>query len=401
MEYNIQVEQALACIKKHVQPIRDTETIPITEANMRVLAQDIYANFDQPPFPRSPIDGYACRAKDLVGASKEHPVHLQVHTQIDAGMYYEQTIPEGSCVRIMTGAPIPASLDCCVYQEKTDYGESVVAIYEAVASYGNYAPKGEDFQKGSLVIAKDTTLTSLEIGLLAALGVANVSVYRKVKVAILTSGDELVDAEETLRNGTIYNANAAILQSRLQQFPVDIVAIHHIRDDVLQASQILQELANRADLIISTGGVSVGKKDIFHEALPMAKATTLYNKIAMKPGGPSLFGVLNDTYISCLSGNPFGAMVNLEVQSFAILAALSRSSAFTHHKVEAKLLTPFLKSGGNRRFVRAFYKDGIVQVPTKHASGVLSSLVGCNCLIDVEANSPTLEVNEKVRVWLL
>ena len=189
---NLTVEEALEQLLSHTEVIQETETVSLLKSKGRILAEDIKAELDNPPFDRSPIDGYACKAEDLAGASLSTPVCLKVTREVDAGDYSEETVKKGEGVRIMTGAAVPAGCDCCVRQEDTDYGEDTVQIYKEHKQWENYCFRGDDFKKGTVMLQKGTRIDFIETGILASMGVAEVTVRRRPRVAILTTGDEVI-----------------------------------------------------------------------------------------------------------------------------------------------------------------------------------------------------------------
>ena len=199
----ISVEQAMEQILQYTPVINETEEVELNKAGGRILAQDMVAEFNNPPFDRSPVDGYACKAEDLAGASSEHPVKLKVMEEIDAGQYSERVVESGQAVRIMTGAAIPKGCDCCIFQEDTDYGEETVEIYREVKQWDNYCFAGEDFKKGTTLLKKGTHIGYVEAAVLAGMGAAKVPVYRRPKVVLLTTGDEVVEPGNPLPAGKI------------------------------------------------------------------------------------------------------------------------------------------------------------------------------------------------------
>ena len=213
----ISVEQAVEQILQHTPVINETEETELNKAGGRVLAQDMVAGFDNPPFDRSPVDGYTCKAEDLAGATKEHPVRLKVMEEIDAGQYSEREIQQGQAVRIMTGAAIPNGCNCCIYQEDTDYGEDTVEVYSEQKRWSNYCFSGEDFKKGTTLLKKGTHIGYVEAAILAGMGVAKVPVYRQPRIVLLTTGDEVVEPGIPLPKGKIYNSNMTMLSARLRE----------------------------------------------------------------------------------------------------------------------------------------------------------------------------------------
>lgn len=399
---NVSVEQALELIHQQVKKVERKETRNLNDALGYVLAETIYAPMYNPPFDRSPIDGYALRAQDSIGASKETPVTLTVVEEIDAGQYTERFVQPGEAVRIMTGAPIPKGCDCCIRQECTDYGEETVQIYQEMKEHDNYCDCGEDIQKGNLLVEAGTKLSFVEIGILSSVGITEVTVYEKPKVALVTTGDEVIAPGEPLRPGKIYNSNLAMMKARFEELGYPFSIIECETDDANALAKRLERLSTQVDAIITTGGVSVGKKDILHESLPRINANRIFWRVLLKPGTPTIFSMYKKTPILSLSGNPFGALTNTELLVRPMLAILAQDTSLVPKRVTGKMEDEFLKESKGRRFVRAYYENGSVFLPQGlHSSGVLSSMVGCNCVIDITAGTKRLLKGDRVTVVLL
>ena len=224
------VEQALEALLEHTKVIEETETVPLLQACGRVLAKDMIAGFDNPPFDRSPVDGYACKAEDITDASESHPVQLTVLEEIDAGQYSRVTVEKGQAVRIMTGAAIPKGCDCCVRQEDTDYGEETVRIFRPTGQWQNYCYQGENFKNRTVLLKKGDKIGFIEAGILASMGVIKVKVYRRVRAAVLTTGDEVMAPGKRLIPGKIYDCNQGLLAARMKEFGAELVEVAAIED---------------------------------------------------------------------------------------------------------------------------------------------------------------------------
>lgn len=380
----VTVEQAVELILAQTAVMAETEEAELLQAVGRILAQDMVTAFDNPPFDRSPVDGYACRASDVRNASKEKPVMLIVTEEIDAGQYSEREIRPGQAVRIMTGAAIPPGCDCCIRQEDTDYGEEIVAVYGPQKKWDNYCFAGEDFKKGTVLLKKGTRLGYVEAAVLAGMGISRVPVYRQPRVVLLTSGDEVVEPGKTLPPGKIYNSNLTMLAARLQDFGIRPFYAASIGDDAAIMADTLCRTAKEADVIITTGGVSVGKKDIMHEALHRIGAERIFWRVRVKPGMPTLFSVYQGVPIISLSGNPFGVAVTAELLIRPLLHKMMQDDTLVLTRVKGILKDSFEKPIRGRRMVRAFYENGSFHLPDGlHSNGVLSSMAGCNCLLDI------------------
>ena len=399
-EMMVELRRAQELLLERTKRMIETEFISLWDAVNRVLAEDIYAGHDQPPFPRSPLDGYALQSSDIKGASKEHPVTLTVIDEVDAGYVSRAYVEEGTAVRIMTGAPIPDGADCIVGQEDTDYGEETVEIYEEIQAYENYCYAGEDYKAGTKILEKDTLLGHVEAGILASLGVEEVRVYRRPRVSVLTTGDETILPGEPLGPGKIYDSNLYTLATRLTSLGIDVIHRDHVDDDSGAAVKWIKANAEESDIIITTGGVSVGRKDIMHEVTERLGCEQIFWKILIKPGMPTLCAQYRETLLICLSGNPFGAAVNLELLVRPVLAKQTGRKDLELKRVSAVAENGFPKRSGVTRYVRAYYEDGRVRIPEgSNASGILSSMRGCNCLMEIPAG--TVSVGKGDRVWVV
>ena len=416
----ISVEQAMEQILQYTPVINETEEVELNKAGGRILAQDMVAEFNNPPFDRSPVDGYACKAEDLAGASSEHPVKLKVMEEIDAGQYSERAVEHGQAVRIMTGAAIPKGCDCCVYQERTDYGEDFVEIYTEQKQWDNYCFTGEDFKKGTTLLKKGTYIGYVEAAVLAGMGAAKVPVYRQPRIVLLTTGDEVVEPGNPLPAGKIYNSNMTMLSARLRELGIEPFYMEAVKDDPQIMAEKLKEAAEQADMIITTGGVSVGKKDIMHESLRLLNAERIFWRVKMKPGMPTLFSVYNKegsnesvsekcmakVPVISLSGNPFGVAVTVELLIRPALEKTMQNPVIGLKEVTGVMADDFVKGIKGRRFIRAYWEDGKFHLPNGlHSNGVLSSMAGCNCLIDTKTmedqESKSLNTGDKVSAILL
>lgn len=400
----ITLEQAEDLVLAHTKVITDTEEIPLLQTSGRLLAEDMAAAFDNPSFDRSPIDGYACKAADVADASREDPARLKVTREIDAGQYSTEEIQKGQAVRIMTGAAIPPGCDCCIRQEDTDYGEEEVCIYRPEKAWGNYCFRGEDFKTGDVLLKKGTLLNFVETGVLAGMGRTTVPVYRLPRAAVFTTGDEVILPGEPLPPGKIYNSNQTLLAARLLSLGVQLAYVSSIPDEPPAMAQALREAAPNVDVIFTTGAVSVGKKDIMHEALSLIQAERVFWRVLVKPGMPTLFSTYQGIPILSLSGNPFGVAVMAELLARPMIQKMKQDDSLKLVRVQGTMHDSFEKPSKGRRFVRAYWDQaqGVFCLPSGlHSNGILSSMAGCNCLIDIKAGSPALQPGDAAEAILL
>lgn len=399
----IALEQAVELICARAKKSEKIEEIAVKEAGGYLLAEDIYAGLDNPPFPRTPVDGYAVRAEDVTGAGKETPVALNVVGCIYAGEDGQsKKIGPGEAMRIMTGAPFPQGSDCAIRQEDTNYGEDTVLVYREHKAYENFCFQGEDYRADALLLKKGEVITFAEQGILSAIGKTKVKVFAKPEIRLFTTGDEVCAPGNPLLPGKIYDSNAMMVSCRLRELGIEPAEISHVADREEVLAETLRKACETADVIITTGGVSVGKKDILHGALEKLGAEKVFWRVLIQPGTPSIFSVYENTLIISLSGNPFGAMANLELLVRPLLYQMTGDVRYAMEIREGVMADEFPKKSKGRRFVRAIYRDGEVTLPEGiYSSGAIGTLRGCNCLLDIPEGTPPLMIGEKVKVWML
>ena len=401
MRTRIELEEARALMAESVRPL-GVEQVSRQEALGRTLAEDVTAPLDQPPFDRSPLDGYALRSADLTGASPEHPVSLRVVETVYAGGVPSRVLGPGEAIRIMTGAMLPRGCDCVLQHERTDNGLEQVQIYAALSPHDNYCDRGEDYRTGEVLLPAGTVVDAAAVGVLASAGLSSVPVRRRPVVRVLSTGDEVVSPDlHPLPAGKIYGSNQELLTARLRELGVSDVRGLLIGDDPREVADTMAQLLGECDLLITTGGVSAGDKDIFHEALPLLGVERVFWKVNLKPGTPAMYSLWQGQPILSLSGNPFAAAATFELLARPRLAALTGESRFSLRSRTAVVEGSFPKASPGRRFLRGFYQEGRVSLTGKNDSGMLASLVGCNCLVDLPAGSPPVQEGQTVTVLLL
>ena len=384
----MEIEECIDLFLEKVTPVSETERVHLTGACGRVAAKDICAAEPVPAFPKSAMDGYAVCAAEVVCASREKPVILDVLGENCAGDCNELPYVTNSAVRVMTGAYIPEGFDAVIRQEDTDYGMERVAVYAPVKPYMNYCKIGEDMKSGEIAVQKDSLITPLHVGLLAGIGTEYVDVYRQLRVALISTGSELMPIGTALEKGKIYNSILYILKAAVEREGFVVSYERVCADEELSLGRMLAEAADCADIVITTGGVSVGKKDLLPAALERAGAKRLFARANIQPGTPTIGSVLNGTPILSLSGNPYAAVVNFEIYFWELAAAMTRNHGLEPVVRTAVLKSDYPKINKLRRFVRAYEEHGEVFLPTQtHASSVISNMTQCNCYLDIAAET--------------
>lgn len=397
---DITLEQAVELLLQH-SPKPQKEAVPLTEALGRIVAEDIRASFDNPPFDRSPLDGYALIAADTARATAAKPARLRLAGEECAGDFYAARVHPGEAVRIMTGGAMPQGTDAVIRQEDVKVAGEEVLIPYPLRHHENYCFAGEDIRRGAVLVTAGETITAARLAVLASQGVASVPVWRRPRVAVASTGDELVMPGTPLTPGKIYNSNLFLVAGRLRELGCDVAVMGVVPDEAEPAARRLAEKSAWADLLLTTGGVSVGKKDIMHDVVTYMGAERLFRGVQMKPGYPAIGYRLKAAMGLALSGNPFAAYATFELIARPLLAKLAGRGETALPRRRAVLLDAFPKESRGRRFVRAFYEEGRVHLPEQHASGSLFSAAGCNAFVDIPPGTGKLEKGAEVDVVLL
>ncbi|MFB3886672.1 MAG: gephyrin-like molybdotransferase Glp [Thermodesulfobacteriota bacterium] len=399
----ITVEEALDKILVPIQPL-GAEKVSILEALGRVIAEDIDANRDIPPFDHSGMDGYAVRAEDVRNADPQHPVRLDVIEDLPAGFVSAKTVSRGEAIRIMTGAPIPKGADAVIPVEYTEKEEGAVAILKAVLPGACLRRAGEDVKKGARVISTGDFIRPAEVGMLASLRRSFVSVYQRPRVAILCTGEELVDVDGELEEGRIVSSNSYTLAAQVKDcgaVPVRLGIARDRREEIRE--KLLQGF--QADVLLSSAGVSVGDYDFVKGVLNDLGMEMVFWRVAMKPGMPLAFGRIQGQPVFGLPGNPVSSMVCFEQFVRPSLLKMMGHRQIFRPIVEAFLKEDIHKEPGRRHFVRAFVMaeaNGYVVTTTgDQGAGILRLMVKANGFIIIPEDQKVVRAGEKVKVQLL
>ena len=382
-------EQAIELLTANSNEILDSEEISLINSVGRVISEDYFAIFDNPPFDRSPLDGFALKSEDT-----NVPRRLKVIGEECAGDFFSGEIKSGECLRIMTGAAMPKGSDCVIRQEDVDFDGENIFITKKLAHHENYCFAGEDIKANSLLAAKNSTLTAAHVAVLASQGFNSVKVYRKPRIAVASTGDELINPDEKLSPGKIYNSNLYLIASRLIEMGFKPKILGNLPDNAENCSKILSEL--EIDLLITTGGVSVGKKDIMHDVVKKI-GEKIFWRVLIKPGAPVIGWKCKNFLGIALSGNPFAAYATFELLVRPVLTKISRKNVM-YRKNRGILADDFPKKSFGRRFIRAKLENGKIYLPKRHESGSLYSAVGCNALVDIPAGSDALFAGSEVEI---
>jgi len=412
----ISVDQALDKILGSVS-VLEAEPAPILETVGQVLAEDIYASFGIPPLDNSAMDGYAVRAEDTAGASPQSPRLLRVIDTVMAGSISEREVVPGTAVRIMTGAPIPRGADAVARFEITDAAQRKdatreVAILAEVKLGNDLRRAGEDIARGARVLGRWTVIRPAEVGVLASLGRTEVAVIRRPRVAILVTGDELVDIKKPLPAGKIYDSNTYSLAALVRRYGgiPQVLGLASDSEDLLRA-KLNQSLD--ADMLITTGGVSLGDFDLVKDVLAR-EGELVFWRVRMRPGNPLAFGrikgrskkgVAKEIVHLGLPGNPVSAMVTFEVFACPAMLKMMGRQNLAKPTIEAIIEEPMDNGSGFRIFARAIVEERsgryFARLTGPQGSGILTSMSRANGLVVVPEDRLRVAKGESVPVMML
>lgn len=399
----ISMEDALEIVLKQVS-VLSSERVKLLSSLGRVLSENIYSDFDIPGFNRAAMDGYAVVAKDTVHACPDRPVTLKVIDEVPAGFKVKSAISSGKAIRIMTGAVLPEGADAVVMVEYTEARGDKVMVFRSVKKGENVSFSGEDVKKGELVLSRGTLIRPQEVGMLAALGKTEVYVTRKPKVAIISTGDELIEPGRTLEKGKIYDSNSFSLFSQVLKCGADPERIGIVPDD---KDELLHKvkMGLSSNILLLSGGVSEGKYDLVKEVLMEAGVKPLFWKVAVKPGKPTFFGIKERTLVFGLPGYPVSSMMNFEnLVKPAIFKMLGREG-YKRIKIRAVLKGEIKNSSGRKNFIRVrlIEENGrYLAIPApSQKSGVLKSMVWANAVVVLSTDVRKVENGEEVLVEIL
>jgi molybdenum cofactor synthesis domain-containing protein len=391
----VPIEEAQRIIAAHVAPLGLEEVSSLT-AEGRVLAEDVFAGEDQPDVPKAAVDGYALRAAD--GAAER-----RVLAEITAGATHTATLPPGAAVRIMTGAPLPSGADAVIMVEQTDERDGVLHVERVVNQGDSIHTIGQDIARGAQVLTRGTTLGAAEIGLLATVGRVRVPVYRRPSVAVLATGDEVHEPDAPLGAGGIRDSNRYALMAAAREAGCETISLGIARDDqVLQRAAILEGL-ERADLLLTSGGVSMGTRDLIKPLLAEL-GTVHFGRIAFKPGKPTTFATIHDKLVFGLPGYPVSSLVSFEVFVRPALRRLQGDARPERPRIRVTLLEPIKAPSDRPECQRAIvsWRDGQLTARSTGAQGSsrLLSLRGANALLLVPGDGQTYPAGAEIEALL-
>ena len=395
------VEQAREYIKAFLSPVKETERVHLHVALGRVLAEEIHARHNVPNHDNSAMDGYAFNADDLAQGT----THLKITGAAFAGNALNGSFEKGACIRIMTGAAIPVGADTVIAQERVEVDGEFIQFNDTPNRGANVRYAGEDLKAGQVVLNVGHQISPADLGLIASLGIGEITVYRKLKVCFFSTGDELASIGSTLKSGQIFDSNRYTLFGMLARMGVEIHDLGAIPDDPILLEKTLIQAAENSNVILTSGGVSVGEADYMKQLLQKL-GQVLFWKIAMKPGRPLAFGKIGNAHYFGLPGNPVAVMVTFyQFVRQAMLVLMGQTNPAAIPILNVICTSPIRKLKGRTEFQRGILfvgEDGNWQVKTtgNQSSGVLSSMSQANCFIVLDDDVGNVEAGTTVKVQL-
>ncbi len=389
------VKNAIKLISDN-QRLTDSEEISIHDAHKRVLAEDIMAYHDSPPFDKSAMDGFAVIAENTFGASQSVPKEFKIVDAISAGDFSEKTVGEGEAIVIATGAPIPNGANAVIMKEYTTTDGDDLTIYSQVTPGENVSPKSEDIKKGEKILDKNTFIRYQELGLIASAGYDTVKVFKKPKVKVIITGNELVEpTKEEIDKAKIINSNQFTIKAMIEDSGA-IAEIDHAGDTFDEVKEAILEASKDFDVIMTTGGTAISKGDVVLDVVDDI-GEILFHGVAMRPGKPAGAGIVNDKIIFTFSGQPVAAMGQFDVFARKYLFEM-QGRAFDFHVVKRESQLKVPSQLGRTDFIRAVSDDENAKHVLNRGSGIIRSMVEANSYIIIDENDEGYQKGDIVDV---
>jgi molybdenum cofactor synthesis domain-containing protein len=395
MKALISLEEGLRILLDCVTPMTRTERVGLFEATGRVLADLVVAEMPVPPFPRAAMDGYAVIAEDTFGAGNFNPARLELIEVIHAGEIAKREVARGTCIQVATGSPIPDGADAVVQVEDTELEEERVKIYKPAYPRQNVSPQGEDIRAGREVLTPGTSLDPSKIGVLAALGIPEVSVFARPSVAVIPSGNEIVNPGDPLEPGKIYDINSYTLSALVRNAGATPHLFPVMKDTLEDVRRSLHD-ALACDVIVLSGGSSVGERDVMLEAVE-GMGEVKFHGVAVKPGKPTLCAVIEGRLVLGMPGYPTSCLTNGYGLLLPVLRKMGRLPESRTGTFELPMSRRYTSTTGRHQYLPIRVVNGEV-VPVFKESGAITSMADAEGYIEIAANVDLVEKGERVRV---
>ena len=389
----ITVEEALDLVNKNIVPSNQKETKSVLDSLNQTLFEDVYSPINMPPFRQSAMDGYAVNLHDDLSYS--------IIDEVKAGDGHQPVLKPGDAVRIFTGAAIPDTSNGVVIQEKVKVDGNKIILENQVPLNDNIRPLGEQVKNGDIALKKGTKLTPAAVGFLISLGITEVTVFQKPSIAIIVTGNELVQAGQPLTYGKIYESNSALLLSAMNNLDFSNVTIHQVDDDYASTLSKLDKVISENDMVVITGGISVGDYDFVGKALLELGVNQIFYKVKQKPGKPLFFGKKEETVIFALPGNPAAALSCFYLYVNPSLQKISGNTNYSLVRTKAKSTLNYTKKGDRAQFLKAIYNNNEVTILEGQSSAMLQTFALANALVYVPADLYNININDNLEVICL
>jgi len=390
-------EEALKTALDSARPIERAERVPIEESSGRVLAEGIVADEYVPPFDRAAMDGYAVKAEDTYGTSNLDPRNFKLVAVLHAGESTSARVNKSECIRIATGCPVPPGADAVVMVEFTEETEGKVSVFRAVHPGANISPKGEDIRKGEVILEKGELLTPAKVGVLAALGRRAVLVYEKPRVVVVPTGTEVVDVGSELKEGQVYDVNSYTLTSVLSGNGASVTKSPIVPDSFEQLKSAIARFLDH-DLVIFSGGSSVGEKDLLVKVVEES-GKVLFHGVQIKPGKPTLLGLVKGRPVFGMPGYPTSCLSNAYVFLVPVIRKMARLPEKKPVTVKVRMGKRIVSASGREQFLPVKVTDGRAY-PVFKRSGDITSMAKADGYIILPVNLDVIEEGEEVTVTL-
>ena len=389
----ITITEAIRLIKLTASPLLKDRIKPLIDSEGYELYRDVHSPIHMPPFRQSAMDGYALNLH----------AHLDYTLigEIKAGDGHRVHLDPGEAVRIFTGAAVPETGNAVVMQEKVTINGTKITLDETPLENHNIRPLGAQVKKGDVALKKGTKLRPAAIGYLTSLGITKVSVFKKPRIAIVSTGNELIKAGHPLTHGKIYESNSAMLQNALENLKFDDISLHSVEDTYEPTRDLLKSVMSTNDLVIITGGISVGDYDFVGKALTELKIVEHFYKVKQKPGKPLLFGQKENTLLFALPGNPAAALTCFYIYVYIAVQKMMNKGTLELPRISAQSKSSFIKKGERPQFLKAIYTENKVEILEGQSSAMLQTFAVSNALVFLPEDVSEININDWVETILL
>lgn len=389
----ISVEDAILLVKNTAKPLLKKTIKPVAKSGGYLLFEDVKSPINMPPFRQSAMDGYAVNLHDSL--------NYNLIDEVKAGDGHQPILKKGDAIRIFTGAAVPDTANAVMMQEKVRTNGNIISFEHQIDENINIRPLGEQVKTGEVALKKGTKLTPAAIGYLTSLGITEVAVFKKPNIALITTGNELIKAGHPLTHGKIYESNSTMLQNALYNLKFYNITLHKIEDNYEKTKSKLKSVINENDLVIATGGISVGDYDFVGKALQELQVEELFYKVKQKPGKPLYFGKKEDTLIFALPGNPAAALSCFYAYVYIALQKMMDRQIIELPRITVKSISNFTKRGDRPQFLKAIYNNKNVEILEGQNSSMLQTFALSNALVFVPETVSSININDDVDVILL